>query len=80
MACGAAGLPVIVANKTDMPLVDEERELLGRYRDLSYGHLYQRRRRARTSDAARAVASKLSALTGPSGWANRACSTPCGPG
>ncbi len=69
VACEAAGLPaVIVANKTDMPLVDEERELLGRYRDLGYTVIFTSAETGENLETLRALLrGKLSALTGPSG-------------
>ncbi len=69
VACEAAHLPVIVvANKNDMPLVDEERELLHRYEQLGYTVLFTSAETGENIGQLRELLrGKLSVLTGPSG-------------
>jgi ribosome biogenesis GTPase len=69
VACEAAQLPpVIVANKNDAPLVEEERALLRRYRELGYRVLFTSATTGENLPELRALLrGKLSVLTGPSG-------------
>jgi ribosome biogenesis GTPase len=69
VACEAVGLPaVVVANKSDMPLVDREREMLRRYRGLGYTVIFTSAETGENIETLREMLrGKLSALTGPSG-------------
>lgn len=69
VACEAAELPaIIVANKNDLPLIEPERALLQRYRDIGYSVLFTSAETGENLDALRALLrGKLSVLTGPSG-------------
>lgn len=69
VACAVARLPaIVVANKSDMPLVDEERQLLERYQRLGYTVLFTSTETGENLERLRELLrGKLSVLTGPSG-------------